>query len=262
MANDLTALGDFHLDELQKASSWAPFQMGFIEEDSLWVDNLVADLDIQQTDLNSSKTKATSEDTPNYDRAPSTNAEQRRPGGDVSLDMNNPAVLGDYGSLLLFANNPFADHLELEDCDSSKQVTIQSLAAKLDLQYFFDAPLGVIRLRKKTYRAGFGQHSEQPRAAPEPTMPFKGQMSSPSPRSKSRYLTEAYRSGFPTAAVSSPPSIHDGVVAMDLDSTYNDLDFGQPQESHFAEQETFTLEDSSPTIQPPHSIKAYRKTKT
>lgn len=100
MANDLTALGDFHLDDLQKASPWAPFQMGFIEEDSLWVDNLVADLNSQQTDLNSARTKVTGEDTPNYNRAPSTNAEQRRSGGDVSLGKSVPCITVPYLGLI------------------------------------------------------------------------------------------------------------------------------------------------------------------
>ncbi|KAI1771162.1 hypothetical protein F4818DRAFT_214457 [Hypoxylon cercidicola] len=216
MANDLTALGDFHLDNL-KAPPWPPFQMGLIEEDSLWVDNLVADLDSQQIDLTSTRTKALSEDARSYN-------EQRRSSGNVSLDMNDPAVLENYASLLLFTNNPSAYHLDLEDCDSSKQATIQSLAAKLDLQYSFDALLGVIRLRKKTYEPSSTQHSEQPRTSHGPIMAFKGQMSSPSPRSKSKYRTEARRSELSTATVPSPPSLHDG-VAMDLDSS-SDLNFG------------------------------------
>ncbi|KAI1763577.1 hypothetical protein GGR53DRAFT_531425 [Hypoxylon sp. FL1150] len=213
MANDLTALGEFHLDDLQRAPPWGPFQMGLIEEDSLWVDNLVADLNSQQIDLTPARAKAMNEEAPSYNRASSNNTEPRRTSDNAFLDMNDPAVLDDYASLLLFANDPLASHLELKDCDLSKQAIIQSLAAKLDLQYFYDIPSGAIRLQK--YRSSFDG----------PIMPYRGHPSSPSPRSRSRCLTEIQHTGVSTTTQPPPSSLHNGIT-MDLDSISNGLSFG------------------------------------
>ncbi|KAI0168942.1 hypothetical protein GGR52DRAFT_497744 [Hypoxylon sp. FL1284] len=228
MANDLTALGDFHLDNPQKAPPRAPFQFGLIEEEPHWIDSLMADLETQQVDLTSCRTEVTSEDTANYDMMPSSDTEQRHSDGNLPLDMNDPSVLSDYTSLLLFTNNPLAHDLEIEHCDSSKQATIRSLAARLDLQCSYDA-LGVVRLRKKTYRSvsGQGQHPKQPGAGNGSFIPSRSQIPSASSRPRPRNSTATRRRESFTSAAAEPfpPPTHDG-MAMDLDSVSNDLNFG------------------------------------
>lgn len=79
--------------------------------------------------------------------------------------MNNPETLATFTSLLLFANNPSARHIELKGCDYPHQATIQALAMKLNLQCFRDVSSATVYLRKYSNEetiAGLGQQLISP----------------------------------------------------------------------------------------------------
>ncbi|KAI1375302.1 hypothetical protein F4677DRAFT_133770 [Hypoxylon crocopeplum] len=219
MANDLTAFDGFHLDGLQDDLLWAPFEMDLMEEDFSGVDLLAGDSDPRQFHVPSITAKAADEDVHSSGKGADTIIEQRPSSGNAPLDMNDPAVLSDYASLLLFANNPVAHQFDLQDCNSSRQATIQALAAKLDLLYSYDSSVGAIQLRKEGYRKGL----EQPGATQTAVPPFKHGISSPS----SQWNHEQFsgRLSNLSNANEPSPSLH-GAVAMDIDTTTSRLNLG------------------------------------
>ncbi|KAI1475629.1 hypothetical protein K445DRAFT_274342 [Daldinia sp. EC12] len=126
--------------------------------------------------------------------------------------MNNPIILNDYASLVLFANNPSAHYHDIENCDSSKQAIIQALAAKLDLQYSYDDSSRTIRLQKKSFGKSLEQYSRQPGTA---IAPFTHQISPSSPRWNPRSSLGRRPSNLPDSL---SPFIHTDTL-MDLDTS-------------------------------------------
>ncbi|KAL7620503.1 hypothetical protein AAE478_009498 [Parahypoxylon ruwenzoriense] len=213
MANDFEALDDFRLDDLRNDPLWAPFEMDLAEEDFPGVDTLLGDLGTHQSDVPSATTGPVAESRPDCGKA----------GGDhASLDMNDPAVLNDYASLLLFANNPSAHYLDIVDCSSFKQTTIQSLAVRLDLEYFYDDSIGIIQLRKDNYGEAFGERPQQPRLNQAHVVPSKGDSSLPSLASKTRDGMETRNNSF-SQANKSLTSLHEN-SEMDIDTTSGNRD--------------------------------------
>ncbi|OTA97082.1 hypothetical protein M434DRAFT_392252 [Hypoxylon sp. CO27-5] len=137
--------------------------------------------------------------------------------------MNDPTVLNDYASLLLFANNPSAHYLDLEDCGSSKQATIQALAVKLDLQYSYDASFRTIRLQKESYKKVFGQPEQQSNKIQGPATPFGYQISSSSQWESNHVADKQYDNHINS---NEPSSLLHGGSVMDFDTASNDLDPG------------------------------------
>lgn len=139
--------------------------------------------------------------------------------------MNNPIILNDYASLVLFANNPSAHHHDIENCDSSNQNTIQALAAKLDLQYSYNDSLRTIRLQKKSFGKDLEQYSQQLGTTTQDSIaPFTHQVSSPSPRWNPSNTTGRRPRNFPDTS-SLSPFLHTD-VAMDMDMSSSDLNLG------------------------------------
>ncbi|TRX92277.1 hypothetical protein FHL15_006892 [Xylaria flabelliformis] len=65
-----------------------------------------------------------------------------------------------FTSLVLFANNPSTQYIELKACDYSQQATIQALAAKLNLHCVPDTSSAIVCLRKYSHEetvSGLGQ---------------------------------------------------------------------------------------------------------
>ncbi|KAI1132364.1 hypothetical protein F5Y10DRAFT_219886 [Nemania abortiva] len=74
--------------------------------------------------------------------------------------MNDPDTLATFTSLVLFANNPSAQRIELKACDYSHQATIQALAMKLNLHYSPGVSSTTVYLRKYSHEetiAGLGR---------------------------------------------------------------------------------------------------------
>ncbi|KAI0555638.1 hypothetical protein F4679DRAFT_519291 [Xylaria curta] len=77
-----------------------------------------------------------------------------------TINLNNPETLATFTSLVLFANNPSAQHIELKACDHLQQATIQALAVKLNLHCVPDTSSATVYLRKYSHEetvAGLGQ---------------------------------------------------------------------------------------------------------
>ncbi|OTB03013.1 hypothetical protein M426DRAFT_189027 [Hypoxylon sp. CI-4A] len=192
MANDLMNLEDFQFGDFSNGPLLDLFDMDLVEDGSPRADMSVEGSGSHQFGVMSDTVGAMSEDKPGcHSITDTTNDEQGRPDGLAQLDMNDPAVLSDYMSLFLFTNNPSVHHLDLEDCDSSRQVIIQALAAKLNLQYSHERSRGIIQLRKASYENTVGHNEEQqPRAIPRSDISFGFQVSSPSPQRKLGQITE------------------------------------------------------------------------
>ncbi|KAI1647692.1 uncharacterized protein F4817DRAFT_365159 [Daldinia loculata] len=224
MANNLIPLEGFHLEDLQD-TPWALFDMDLIEEDSAEIDMLVGDPNSHQFDISSATIDTVCENTPGYGSTVNSSIERRRSGGEEVLDMNNPIILNDYASLVLFANNPSAHHHDIENCDSSNQNTIQALAAKLDLQYSYNDSLRTIRLQKKSFGKDLEQYSQQLGTTTQDSIaPFTHQVSSPSPRWNPSNTTGRRPRNFPDTS-SLSPFLHTD-VAMDMDMSSSDLNLG------------------------------------
>ncbi|KAI1799736.1 hypothetical protein F4811DRAFT_76096 [Daldinia bambusicola] len=134
--------------------------------------------------------------------------------------MNNPIILNEYASLVLFANNPSAHYHDIDDCDSSKQAIIQALAAKLDLQYSYDDSFRKIRLRKKSFGKSFEQYSQQPETTVQHSIaPFTRQISPSSPCWNPRSTPVRRPGNFPGPY--SPFLLTGSVMDMDTSSGYN-----------------------------------------
>ncbi|KAI0469196.1 hypothetical protein F4859DRAFT_505513 [Xylaria cf. heliscus] len=70
-------------------------------------------------------------------------------------------TLATFTSLVLFANNPSVQHMELKACDSSRRATIQALAMKLNLHCILQVSSATVYLRKYSHEetiSGLGQH--------------------------------------------------------------------------------------------------------
>ncbi|KAI1135999.1 hypothetical protein F5Y05DRAFT_121317 [Hypoxylon sp. FL0543] len=222
MANSLIGLDDIHFDDLNNEPSWALFEMDLAEEDFPTADIAAGDLVPRQSGAPFTATATGSEVTPGCGSAVGNDMEWGRPPADTPLDMNDPTVLNDYASLLLFANNPSARHLDLRNCDSSRQATIQALAAKLDLQYSCDASIGAIRLHKEGYKNDFGQPEQQLTNIQRSATPFGYQIPSPSLQWKPRNVAERqYDNGLSENRL--PPFLNDG-AAMDIDTASSEID--------------------------------------
>ncbi|KAI0192339.1 hypothetical protein EV127DRAFT_406866 [Xylaria flabelliformis] len=77
-----------------------------------------------------------------------------------TIILDNPETLATFTSLVLFANNPLTQHIELKACDYSQQATIQALAAKLNLHCVPDTSSATVCLRKYSHEetvSGLGQ---------------------------------------------------------------------------------------------------------
>ncbi|KAI0860218.1 hypothetical protein F4860DRAFT_223880 [Xylaria cubensis] len=77
-----------------------------------------------------------------------------------TIILDNPETLATFTSLVLFANNPSTQHIELKACDYSQQATIQALAAKLNLHCVPDTSSATVCLRKYSHEetvSGLGQ---------------------------------------------------------------------------------------------------------
>ncbi|KAI1101045.1 hypothetical protein F4804DRAFT_344261 [Jackrogersella minutella] len=218
MANNLLGLDDFHTDDLRNELPWPLFEMDLVENGD---NTLAGDLTSYQVSIPSTTIGTVTEDTLDRGGAFGSNTEWRRADGNAPLDMNDPTVLNDYASLLLFANNPSAHHLDLGNCDSSKQVIIQALAAKLDLQYSYDASIGAIRLQKETYGEDLRQHEQQLKTDQRAIIPPEHQIPSPSSRWKPGYITEEQHDNFHNVNVPSP-LFYSG-AAMDIDTASREL---------------------------------------
>ncbi|KAK6949187.1 hypothetical protein Daesc_009261 [Daldinia eschscholtzii] len=179
MADNLIPPEGFHLEDFGHDTPWALFDMDLMGEDSTEIDMLVGNMNSHELDLLSATTNTICEGTPGCSGTDESSMERGRPGSQEALDMNNPIILNDYASLVLFANNPSAHHHDIENCDSSKQAIIQALAAKLDLQYSYDDSSRTIRLQKKSFGKSLEQYSRQPGTA---IAPFTHQISPSSPR--------------------------------------------------------------------------------
>ncbi|KAI1657691.1 hypothetical protein F4813DRAFT_71844 [Daldinia decipiens] len=224
MANNLIPLEGFHLEDLQD-TPWALFDMDLIEEDSAEIDMLVGDPNSHQFDILSATIDTVCENTPGHGSTVNGGIERRRSGSKEVLDMNNPIILNDYASLVLFANNPSAHHHDIENCDSSKQNTIQALAAKLDLQYSYDDSLRKIRLQKKSFGKDLEQYSRQPGTTTQDSIaPFTHQVSSPSPHWKPSNTTGRRLRNFPD--ISSLSCFLHTDVTIDMDMSSSDLNLG------------------------------------
>ncbi|KAI0150039.1 hypothetical protein F4776DRAFT_189584 [Hypoxylon sp. NC0597] len=223
MADSLIDLDDINFDALSSEPPWALFEMDLMEEDYPTGDISAGDSIPRQSGAPSTTIGTMSEVTPGCGSALGNDMEWRRSDANAPLDMNNPTVLNDYASLLLFANNPSAHHLELEDCDSSKQTTIQALAVKLDLQYSYDASVRTIRLQKESYRKEYGQPQHQSNKIRGPAIPFAYQISSSS-QWKSNHVAERQDDNC-TNSKKPSPFFHDGSV-MEFDTASNELDPG------------------------------------
>ncbi|KAI0452932.1 hypothetical protein F5B21DRAFT_481595 [Xylaria acuta] len=84
----------------------------------------------------------------------------KQPSDGDTINMNNPETLATFTSLVLFANSPSAQRIELKACDYSHQATIQALAVKLNLHCFLDVSSATVHLRKYSHEetiAGLGQ---------------------------------------------------------------------------------------------------------
>ncbi|KAI2605530.1 hypothetical protein GGR54DRAFT_633490 [Hypoxylon sp. NC1633] len=229
MATDLTALDDFRPGDVQHELPWAPFEMDLMEDVFSGVDMLTEGLGSHQLPIPSTTTEGTLEDTHGSDKVAGTNTEQMRTGGSASLvsqDMNDPNVLNDYASLLLFANNPSTHHFDLLHCDSSKQAIIQALAAKLDLQYSYDSSVGTIRLQKESYEQGLGQTPQNPRTGQGWPQSFRHEvpLPLPPPKWKPGQLMENPHGTFSTVGDRSPFS--QAGVAMDIDTNPSEVNLG------------------------------------
>ncbi|KAI1413169.1 hypothetical protein F5Y13DRAFT_198908 [Hypoxylon sp. FL1857] len=226
MADSLIGLDDVHFDDLNNEPSWALFEMDLMEEDFPTVDVTAGDSVPRQFGAPTTATGAVSEVTPGCGSALGSDMEWRRSNANAPLDMNDPTVLNDYASLLLFANNPSAHHLDLEGCDSSKQATIRALAVKLDLQYSYDASTSTIRLQKESYRKDFGQPEPHLSKIQRPAPPFGYQISSPSAQWKSSHVAESQCDNYLNANRPSP-FLHADAV-MDFDTASSELNSGNP----------------------------------
>ncbi|KAI1745240.1 hypothetical protein F4680DRAFT_455561 [Xylaria scruposa] len=77
-----------------------------------------------------------------------------------NINLDNPETLAAFTSLVLFANNPSTQHIELKACDYSQQAIIQALAAKLNIHCAPDTSSGIVCLRKYSHEetvSGLGQ---------------------------------------------------------------------------------------------------------
>ncbi|KAH9995010.1 hypothetical protein F4779DRAFT_631719 [Xylariaceae sp. FL0662B] len=140
---------------------WEALAADPMEEDLSGVNVSVGEVGCREIDAVSATAETVDECMRDSGIAPNS-AVSEKPGLNGVLDMNDPSVLGIFASLLLFANNPSDHYLSFDDCDSSKQTTIQALAAKLNLQYAYDASCRVVRLRKEIEGESFGEHPQQP----------------------------------------------------------------------------------------------------
>ncbi|KAI0435633.1 hypothetical protein F4803DRAFT_557798 [Xylaria telfairii] len=89
----------------------------------------------------------------------------KQPNDAETINMNNPETLATFTSLLLFANNPSVQHIELKACNYSHQATIQALAMKLNLHCFPNASSATVYLRKYSHEetiVGLGQQISSP----------------------------------------------------------------------------------------------------
>ncbi|KAJ8130176.1 hypothetical protein O1611_g3451 [Lasiodiplodia mahajangana] len=68
-----------------------------------------------------------------------------------TINMNDPETLAMFTSLVLFANNPSAQRIELKACDYSHQATIQALAMKLNLHCSLGVSSTTVYLRKYSH---------------------------------------------------------------------------------------------------------------
>ncbi|KAI2469790.1 hypothetical protein F4781DRAFT_421724 [Annulohypoxylon bovei var. microspora] len=221
MAHSLVGLGDFHIDELINEPPWALFEMDLMEDGD---ETLAGDLNSYQFGIPSTTIDTVAEDTFRCGSTLGSNIERGRSDGNAPLDMNDPTVLSDYGSLLLFVNNPSVHHLDLENCDSSKQTTLRALAAKFDLQYSYDASLGAIQLRKESYGNDFSQHEQEPKPPPKLTSLISSRVSTSSPQWKPSQVDKRQH-GNSSNLNRLSPFIHND-AAMDIDTTSSELNFG------------------------------------
>ncbi|KAI0837107.1 hypothetical protein F5Y06DRAFT_92103 [Hypoxylon sp. FL0890] len=224
MANSLIGLDDIHFGDLSNEPPWSLFEMDLTEEDFPTVNISAGDSVPRQCGAPSTATGTVSEVTGGCGSAIGSDMEWRRSSANAPLDMNDPTVLNDYASLLLFANNPSAHHLDLEICDSSRHATVQALAAKLDLQYSYDVSSGLIRLQKEGYQEDFGQSEQQPRKTQVSATPFGYQIPSPSLQWKSSGVVERQYENC-LSGNRLPPFPH-GDAVMDVDTASSELNSG------------------------------------
>ncbi|KAI1455780.1 hypothetical protein F4805DRAFT_259838 [Annulohypoxylon moriforme] len=212
MADGLVGLGDFPIDNLVNEPPWTLFEMDLVEDDD---ETLAGNLLSYQVGTI---------DEPVAEDAPGSNIEWRRPDGNAPLDMNDPTVLKEYGTLFLFVNNPSIHHLDLQNCDLSRQAIIKSLAARFNLQYSYDSSLNSIQLRKESYGESLNQHEQQPKTSPRLIPPISPQVSTLSPQWKSSYADTRPHDYLSNANRASPRSNRG--VAMDIDTASSEFNFG------------------------------------
>ncbi|KAJ8119169.1 hypothetical protein ONZ43_g3838 [Nemania bipapillata] len=186
--------------------------------------------------------------------ADGTPSKSKPSGVDEALNMNDPETLATFTSLVLFANNPSAQRIELKACDYSHQTTIQALAMKLNLHYFLDVPSATIHLRKYSHEetvAGLGQQISS----------AFGDSSDP----PSKYRFHGYTAGQPSQtnrshglfAMQVPGSSQDlrndcNLHSSSHDAYVNDCNFAPfTKESHLMRPEHVPL--PSPAVPPPLS---------
>ncbi|KAI1383864.1 uncharacterized protein F4822DRAFT_53714 [Hypoxylon trugodes] len=225
MADDPITLDDFHFDNIDNDQPWALFEMDPMEEGSLKVNLSVGESDFHRIGVVSATIDDLIEDVPGNGSIANANVERRRPYANTPLDMNDPAVLNEYTSLLLFANNPSAQNLDLESCSLSRQATVQALAAKFDLQYSHDTSLGTIQLRKKTYGNNSQQHEQQLRLAQKPVASSEPLLPLPPPQFP-RWNSQQKQHDELSNGNNLSPFLHGDVPAMNMGMIPDEIDFG------------------------------------
>ncbi|KAI5864918.1 hypothetical protein GGS23DRAFT_619624 [Durotheca rogersii] len=215
MRDDLAPLDDVSFGGLPNSSIWPSFEMDLVEFPG--IDALMGDLGAHQLDAPLVSGGTFDSGGPDRNRPSSGDAELEGLGGPPSLDRNNPSVLNEDTSLLLFANNPSARRLDLEGYDPPKQATIQALAAKLDLDYAYDPFVGVIRLQKGgSGRPSLERYAQQKGTAPGLTTAFKDPISSP--LLQWEFGNDARNQHYSIPKTNEPSSHLCGSVEMGIDS--------------------------------------------
>ncbi|KAI1209263.1 uncharacterized protein F4807DRAFT_102051 [Annulohypoxylon truncatum] len=222
MANNLVGLDDFHINDLINEPPWALFEMDLMDDGD---ETLERNLTSHQAVIPSTTSDTVAGDTLSCGGTLGKNVEWRRSDGNAPLDMNDPTVLSEYGSLFLFVNNPSVHHLDLENYDSSKQAIIRALAAKFSLQYSYDASLGVIQLRKESYAEGLSQHEQQPKTTPRLIPPISTEGSTSCPQWKPSHADRRQNDDLPCVDGTFP--LFNSDVAMDVDTTSSEFNFGK-----------------------------------